>query len=480
MSKMKIKQIERYKYLIEKTENMRVPAIFYSTDKLISLINKDNSLTQLANIATLPGIEKYALGMPDMHKGYGFPIGGVAAFNTEEGVISPGGVGFDINCGIRVIKTNLIYKDIQKYLNDLGKILYSNVPAGLGSTGKLKFTKKEMKKILRDGVDWTIQKGFGFKGDLESIEENGRMKNADPDYVSSKAIERGKEELGSLGAGNHFLEVDKITKIYDESIAKAFGLFKDQVVVWIHTGSRGLGHQIATDYINLMRNKMEKFHIPLIDKELVSLPITSPEAKAYLKAMSAAANYAWANRQIITHFVRLSFSNLLGVLPKNLGMELLYDVAHNIAKFEKYRINGNEKLLLVHRKGATRAFPPKCKELSRKYVETGQPVLLPGSMKVGSYILVGAENSINETFGSVAHGAGRVMSRHKALKQISFEKVIREMQENKIILMARDKRIVREEAPNAYKDVDEVIKPILYYRLANLVAKSEPLIVIKG
>ena len=477
---MKIEQMEKYKYIIKKSGNMRVPAIFYSTDKLVSFINNDNSLTQLTNVATLPGIQQYALGMPDMHEGYGFPIGGVAAFDAEEGVVSPGGVGFDINCGVRVIKTNLIYKDIQKHLNNLGKMLYSNIPAGLGSTGKLKFAKKEMRKILRDGIDWTIQKGFALREDAESIEEGGRMKNADPDYVSDKAIKRGKEELGSLGAGNHFLEVDRITEIYDEKVAKLFGLFKNQIVVWIHTGSRGLGHQVATDYINLMRDKMEKFHIPLIDRDLVSIPIASSEAKAYLKAMSAAANYAWVNRQIITYFVRLSFSGLLKDSPENLGMELLYDVAHNIAKFEKYKINGNERLLLVHRKGATRAFPPKCKELGRKYMETGQPVLLPGNMKVGSYILVGAENSINETFGSVAHGAGRVMSRHKALKQISFEGVVREMQENKITLMAKDKRIVREEAPDAYKDVDEVIKPILYYRLANLVAKSEPLIVIKG
>lgn len=477
---MKIEQMGKYKYTIKKTGDMKVPAIFYSTDKLVSFIDKDNALTQLNNIATLPGIQQYALGMPDMHEGYGFPIGGVAAFDAEEGVVSPGGVGFDINCGVRVIKTNLIYEDIEKHLSDLGKMLYNNIPVGLGSTGELKFAKKEMKKILRDGIDWAIQKGFAFKEDVESIEEGGRMKDADPDYVSDKAIKRGKEELGTLGAGNHFLEVDRITEIYNENVAKAFGLFKNQIVVWIHTGSRGLGHQVATDYINLMRDKMEKFHIPLIDRDLVSIPILSSEGNAYLKAMSAAANYAWVNRQIITYFVRLSFSHLFKDSPENLGMELLYDVAHNIAKFEKYKINGKDKLLLVHRKGATRAFPPKYKELGKKYMETGQPVLLPGNMKVGSYILVGAENSINETFGSVAHGAGRVMSRHKALKQISFEGVVREMQENKITLMARDKRIVREEAPNAYKDVDEVIKPILYYGLANLVAKSEPLIVIKG
>jgi len=447
VSNTKIKKISKFKFLVEKTGKMRVPVLLYSADNLIKLIGKDKALEQLINVATLPGIVKYALGMPDMHQGYAFPIGGVAAFDIESGVVSPGGVGFDINCGVRVIKTNLSYKEVKGQLNKLGNILFANIPAGVGSEGKEKFGSEETKTAMRIGIAWAKNKGFAWKEDEDATEENGRMKNADPAFVSKRAIDRGKVELGTLGAGNHFLEIDRVSKIYNETVAKQFGLFKDQILIWIHTGSRGLGHQVATDYLKIMRPRMEKYGLPLIDPDFVSLPLSAPESDMYLKAMASAANFAWVNRQILTYLARLYFTSVFNESPEKLGMYLLYDVAHNIAKFEKYKINGKEKLLLVHRKGA---------------------------------ILVGNEKSLSETFGSVAHGAGRLLSRHKAVKTLTLEHVQKEMDEKNIILHAKTRRIIMEEAPEAYKDVHEVVKPIIGEQLAELVAHSEPLFVLKG
>ncbi len=470
----------KYKYIIQPTGKMSVPSVVFTTERLLPLLFKDKSLEQLKNVASLPGVEKYALGMPDIHEGYGFPIGGVAAFDVHEGVVSPGGVGFDINCGVRVILTNIEKSEIEPRLRKIGEILFNTIPSGLGSTGIEKFSRKEIKSILRRGAYWALESGFGYDRDVEVIEENGMMKDADPSLVSSEAIKRGSTELGTLGAGNHFLEIDYIDKIFNSEIAKAFGLFKDQVVIWIHTGSRGLGYQIAKEFIKLLRNKMHHYGIPLLDKELVSVPILSNEGEQYLKAMAAAANFAWVNRQLITHYVRLAFSKVFGVSSVKLGMNVLYDVAHNIAKFEKYNINGQEKLLLVHRKGATRAFPKGHPDVPLQYRDAGQPVLLPGDMRTGSYILVGDVKSLDLTFGSVAHGAGRILSRHKALKKIKFEKVRYEMNQSNIILMANNRRVVREEAPEAYKDVNEVIIPIEENGLAKKVAYSRPLLVIKG
>jgi len=480
VSNTKIKKISKFKFLVEKTGKMRVPVLLYSPDNLIKLIGKDKALEQLINVATLPGIVKYALGMPDMHQGYAFPIGGVAAFDIESGVVSPGGVGFDINCGVRVIKTNLSYKEVRGQLNKLGNILFANIPAGVGSEGKEKFGSEETKTAMRIGIAWAKNKGFAWKEDEDATEENGRMKNADPAFVSKRAIDRGKVELGTLGAGNHFLEIDRVSKIYNETVAKQFGLFKDQILIWIHTGSRGLGHQVATDYLKIMRPRMEKYGLPLIDPDFVSLPLSAPESDMYLKAMASAANFAWVNRQILTYLARLYFTSVFNESPEKLGMYLLYDVAHNIAKFEKYKINGKEKLLLVHRKGATRSFPKGHPDLRGLYREIGQPVLLPGDMKRGSYILVGNEKSLSETFGSVAHGAGRLLSRHKAVKTLTLEHVQKEMDEKNIILHAKTRRIIMEEAPEAYKDVHEVVKPIIGEQLAELVAHSEPLFVLKG
>ncbi len=470
----------KYKYIIQPTGKMSVPSVVFTTERLLPLLFKDKSLEQLKNVASLPGVEKYALGMPDIHEGYGFPIGGVAAFDVHEGVVSPGGVGFDINCGVRVILTNIEKSEIEPRLRKIGEILFNTIPSGLGSTGIEKFSRKEIKSILRRGAYWALESGFGYDRDVEVIEENGMMKDADPSLVSSEAIKRGSTELGTLGAGNHFLEIDYIDKIFNSEIAKAFGLFKDQVVIWIHTGSRGLGHQIAKEFIKLLRNKMHHYGIPLLDNELVSVPILSDEGGQYLRAMAAAANFAWVNRQLITHYVRLAFSKVFGVSSVKLGMNVLYDVAHNIAKFEKYNINGQEKLLLVHRKGATRAFPKGHPDVPLQYRDAGQPVLLPGDMRTGSYILVGDVKSLDLTFGSVAHGAGRILSRHKALKKIKFEKVRYEMNQSNIILMANNRRVVREEAPEAYKDVNEVIIPIEENGLAKKVAYSRPLLVIKG
>jgi len=473
-------KIKNYRYVIEPTGAMRVPVVIYTTENLLQYMFKDKAVTQLKNVATLPGIVKYALGMPDLHEGYGFPIGGVAAFDGEEGVISPGGVGFDINCGVRVIKTNLSIEEFSRYIKDVGQVIFNTVPSGLGSEGILKFTNRDIKHILDEGLKWAVKKGFALDSDIEYTEDGGALIDADASFVSDEAIKRGRLELGTLGAGNHFLEIDVVDRVFNESVAESLGLFKGQILIWIHTGSRGLGHQVATDYITSMRKRMNKYGLSLLDRDLVSLPLIDPVSENYIRAMSAAANFAWVNRQLITFHVRNAFSKVLKRSPELLGMFLLYDVAHNIAKFERYTINGKERLLLVHRKGATRAFPPKHYELKGIFKRIGQPVLLPGDMKAGSFIFVGSENSIEETFGSVSHGAGRLLSRHKALKQISFEDVLKELGDAGVSLFANNKRIVREEAPEVYKDISEVVRPIEENKLAEKVVHSKPILVIKG
>jgi tRNA-splicing ligase RtcB len=476
---MEFKKLSPYKFLVEKHGDMRVDALLISSDKLIEFVSKDKALEQLLWVATLPGIVKYSIGMPDIHQGYAFPIGGVGAFLYDGGVVSPGGVGFDINCGVRVIKTSLKYEDIKDSLEELGKTLFKTIPAGLGSTSEYTFSIDESKRAMKLGIEWAVEKGFAKKDDLENVEDYGRLEG-DPDCVSKHAIERGREEFGTLGAGNHFLEVDRVVEIYDKELAKAWGLFEGQIVIWIHTGSRGLGHQIATDYLDLMRPKMDKFGFKLVDRDSVYFPIKEDLSQRYLLAMGAAANFAWVNRQVLTYLTRKAFSKVFGMDYERLGMEILYDVAHNIAKLEEYEVNGKVQTLLVHRKGATRSFPKGHPKLKGKFKETGQPVLLPGDMKRGSYILVGSEKSIKETFGSVAHGAGRLLSRHQAVKQITFEDVKGELEKESILLYATDKVVAREEAPEAYKNIDLVVEPIVGEGLANLVARSKPLIVVKG
>ena len=474
--KYRLEKSAEFVYELPPTGPMQVPLRLYTTEGMLTQLLVDQSIDQLMNVASLPGIYRYALGMPDMHQGFGFPIGAVAAFDIYSGVISPGGVGFDINCGVRLLRTGLPRSAIEDRLDDLGRQLFSLVPSGVGSTGHRSFSKAEMKKLLSEGAPWIIKEGFGLTSDRLAMESQGCLKAADASLVSEYAIERGMDELGTLGAGNHFLEVDYLETIYDTEAAAAFGLCEGDIVVWIHTGSRGLGHQVATDYINLFKKKMEQYRIPLYNHELAALPYTSSEGRQYFSAMAGAANYAWVNRQLITHQVRTAFLEVFPDLLKHRSIDLVYDVAHNIAKEE---LHGGKKLL-VHRKGGTRAFPPGHPELEGPYAQFGQPVLLPGDMQRGSYILIGTEASMDETFGSTAHGAGRRLSRNEAVRRYQFEDISRDMARHNIKLLAADKRVAREEAPGAYKDVDEVVRPIVQSGIARSVARSRPLLVIKG
>ncbi len=477
---MEIERIDPFSYLIPIREGMHVPARIYASESLFDLLREDKSIEQLVNVARQPGIVKQALGMPDMHQGFAFPIGGVAAFDIDEGIVSPGGVGFDINCGVRVILTSLDKEMVRPRLESIGKKLFARVPSGVGSKGMLRVSAKEARKSMDNGLRWTLAKGFAEDSDLESVESGGYLEEADEHAVSDRAVERGKEEFGTLGAGNHFLEIATVERIFDTARAKAYGLFEGQVLIWIHTGSRGLGHQVATEYIARMRPKMAQYKLPLYEHDFVSIPIRDPIAKEYLSAMAAAANFAWINRQMITYAVREVFTEEFGEPWDSLGMQLLYDVAHNIAKFETHTIEGMEKRLLVHRKGATRAFPAGHVDLSLHAREVGQPVLLPGDMMRGSYILVGGPKAMEDSFGSVAHGAGRRMSRNAAARQIQFDTLTDQMRAHSVILLAASKRLACEEAPIAYKNVDDVVKTVSGSGLASLVARAKPLLVIKG
>ncbi|MGB9609172.1 MAG: RtcB family protein, partial [Minisyncoccia bacterium] len=361
--------------------DMQVPARVFASEKMLNEILADNSINQLINVTTLPGIQKYALAMPDAHEGYGFPVGGVAGFDSNEGIISPGGIGYDINCGVRLLKSNLNYDEVKAYLPNLAKELYREIPSGVGRGGRLNLNYEELDKILKYGAKRIIEIGYGNEKDLEHIESNGFLKEAEPEFVSKIAKERGRDQLGTIGAGNHFVEVDKISEIFDEETAKNFGLFKNQICVLIHTGSRGLGHQVATDYIQQMMKLMKKYNFSVPDRELVCAPFKSDEGQNYFSAMSAAANFAWANRQMITFYIREAWKKILG---KDKKLRILYDVAHNIAKLEEYEIEGKKQKVLVHRKGSTRAFPPFHPEIPLKYQSIGQPVLIPGSMGTAS------------------------------------------------------------------------------------------------
>ena len=459
---------------------MRVPARLIASKEMLSAIIKDNALSQLVNVAMLPGILKYSLAMPDIHWGYGFPIGGVAAFDYETGIISPGGVGYDINCGVRIIRTNLNVGDVKPYLEKLTNTIFKNVPCGVGSKGKIRVSKRELEELVVKGSRWAVDKGFGFKEDIERTEEYGRLDGANPDFVSRRAIERGMPQLGSLGAGNHFLEIQKVAEVYDEKLANAFGLKKDTVTVMIHTGSRGFGHQICDDYIKVIIRSMSKYGINVPDRQLASVPIKSEEGKRYFGAMAAAANFAWNNRQLITYWVRESFEKVFGQSAEELGMHLVYDVAHNIAKIEEHTVNGKKMKVVVHRKGATRAFPKGHPLLPEIYKHTGQPVLLPGDMGSMSFILVGTHRAMEETFGSSAHGAGRVLSRKKAKKVTQGRNIFRELKERGILLKAASVETAREEVPDAYKDVEMVANTMEMGGLAKKVVKLVPLAVIKG
>ncbi len=479
-----LKKIDEFRWEIPKSykAGMNVPGIIFASSDMIEQIKKDNAPEQVANVATLPGIVKASMAMPDIHWGYGFSIGGVAAFNEEDGVISPGGVGYDINCGVRLLKTNLTEKEVREKLKELVDTIFVNVPSGVGERGKLRLSMQELNEVLDSGVKWAVEHGFGWQEDVERIEEGGSIKYADHRKVSDKAKKRGAPQLGTLGAGNHFLEIQKVEKIYLPEIAKRFGIEEEgQVMVMIHTGSRGLGHQVATDYIRIMENAARKYGINLVDRQLACAPVKSKESEDYFAAMSAAANFGFTNRQLIMHWVRESFGKVFNMAPEELDMHLVYGVAHNIAKREEHIVDGKRMMLYVHRKGATRAFAAGRPELSEIYRDIGQPVLIPGDMGTGSYVLVGTQRAMEETFGSTCHGAGRVMSRHQALRKFRGEEVKKELwASKKIYVRSASNKVAAEEAPGAYKNIDNVVKAVEGAGISKIVAKMVPLGVVKG
>ncbi|HYA12349.1 MAG TPA: RtcB family protein, partial [Thermodesulfovibrionales bacterium] len=454
MSLEKLKRIDetRIEVPLDYKQTMRVKGVIY-VDDLLEKELESQSIDQVANVATLPGIIRASLAMPDIHTGYGFAIGGVAAFDLKEGIVSPGGVGYDINCGVRLLKSNLKKDDVLPKVKDLVSILYTEIPSGVGSKGKIRLGPEDEKRLLLYGARWAVEQGFGNAEDLKKTESGGYIEGADPSLISQKAYERGRAQQGTLGSGNHFLEVQYVDEIYDEKAANSLGLFKNQITVMIHTGSRGFGHQVCTDFLEVMERAAVKYKIELLDKELACAPYVSPEAQNYLAAMRAAANYAWANRQCIMHWAKESFMKLFNISPKELGMTLIYDVAHNIAKVEEHEVNGKKMKLIVHRKGATRAFPPGHPELPDIYRSLGQPVLIPGDMGRVSFVLLGTEKAMKETFGSTCHGAGRVMSRHQAIRQAKGRSIWREMEDKGIIVRSAGRETLAEEMSEAYKDI---------------------------
>ncbi len=460
---------------------MRTRGVVYASQGLLPKIQEDQSLQQVANVATLPGIVGASLAMPDIHWGYGFPIGGVAAFDMDQGIVSPGGVGYDINCGVRLLRTNLERAQVAPQIEALVNTLFSNIPSGVGSRRKdLKLSQSTLKEVMRYGSAWAVKQGFGDAADLEHIEAQGTIPGADPELVSQFAMERGRDQLGTLGSGNHFVEVGYVFEIFDDKLAAALGLYEDQITVIIHTGSRGLGHQVCDDYIRVMLKAVSKYGIELPDRQLCCAPIASPEGQQYLAAMAAAANYAFANRQLITHWVRESFEQLFQMSPRQLGLDLIYDVAHNIAKIETHEVNGKKTRLCVHRKGATRAFPPEHPETPAAYQKIGQPVLIPGDMGRYSFVLVGTQKALTETFGSTCHGAGRELSRHQALKVAKGRSIVKELAAKGIFVRGAGKGTVDEEISEAYKDVAEVVEVAHGAGISKKVAKLRPLGVMKG
>ncbi len=478
-----LKKISPYLWEVprEYKPGMRVPGIIYASSKMIEHILKERVIEQVANVACLPGIVKYSLAMPDAHWGYGFPIGGVAAFDPEkDGVISPGGVGYDINCGVRLVRSDLTLDDLKLHLERLINALFNNVPCGVGVGGKIKLSPKEEREVLVKGARWAVEEGMGIKEDLEATEEGGELKGARPELISPKAYERGRGQVGTLGSGNHFLEVQVVDEIYDEKLAKTLGIFLGQITIMIHSGSRGFGHQVCDDNLKVMQRAVEKYGIKLPDRQLACAPINSPEGENYFAQMACAANYAWCNRQIIMHLVRETFQKVFGKSWEKLGLYLVYDVAHNIAKFEEYQVDGKKKKLCVHRKGATRAFPPHHPQVPLKYREIGQPVIIPGDMGRCSYLLIGTEKAFKDTWGSTCHGAGRMMSRHEAIRQARGRSIYQEMMDRGIIVRAKGKHTLAEEMPQAYKDVRDVVEVVDKAGISRKIARMRPLGVVKG
>ena len=482
VTRQDLRRISDYLYEVPQyfRHDMRVPAHFYADDDILGKALEDRSLEQLVNTATLPGVIGQALAMPDIHQGYGFPIGGVVATRLPSGVISPGGVGYDINCGVRLLVAFFDADDLLPHMAKLADALYRQVPSGVGVKGSLHLNKTELDAILADGSRWALREGFARKEDFAHTEEGGRMAGADPAKVSNEAKKRGIDQVGTLGSGNHFAEIDVVTEVFYPEAADAFGLRRGQAVVQIHCGSRGLGHQVATDYIQTFQAASRRFGYELPDKQLVCAPLDSPEGQNYLAAMNCAANYAWANRQVLTYRIREAFEEVLGGKVPNWDLSLVYDVAHNMAKVETHQVDGREVKVCVHRKGATRAFGPGHPDVPGDYRDVGQPVLVPGSMGTASYVLVGTAGSMEHTFGSCCHGAGRVMSRSDAKRQMRGEQVRGELEHGGIAVRAGSMAGLAEEAPQAYKDVDRVVAVVEAAGLARIVARLEPLAVIKG
>ena len=460
---------------------MKVPGLVYADDKMLKVIREEQSLEQVANVAFLPGIVGCSMAMPDIHWGYGFPIGGVAATRVRDGVVSPGGVGYDINCGVRLLRTNLDEKEVKPKIEELINHLFRNVPSGLGSEGKIKVSEKEIDEVLRLGAEWAVKRGYGSEQDLEVTEERGCMKMANPDKVSARAKKRGAPQLGTLGSGNHFLEVQVVREIYDTEAAGLMGItYTGQVLLLIHTGSRGLGHQVCDDYLRVMGEAVRKYGIALPDRQLACAPVESDEGRDYLAAMACAANYAWANRLCIAHWARESFARVLGKKIEDIGLEQVYDVAHNIAKIEDHTVEGKRQKLCVHRKGATRAFPVGQSDVPEKYRSIGQPVLIPGDMGRCSYIALGTDKAMQETFGSTCHGAGRVQSRGAARRGLRGVDVAAELAAKGIYVKADSMESLAEEASCAYKDVTDVVEVTHKAGISKKVAMATPIGVIKG
>ncbi len=482
MSSLIPKKTGQLTYEIEpdSSKGMRVPVTIYANENLLEKMMLDRTIRQAINVSSIPGIVGSSVVLPDGHEGYGFPVGGVAAMDAEEGMISPGGVGYDINCGVRLLRTGLKENEVRPKLKDLVTDLFNSVPSGVGSKGAIKLNQSQLDEVLVKGVGWAINNGYGNKEDAEVCEENGNIANADPDKVSDRAKKRGAPQLGSLGSGNHFLEIQKVAEIHDEEAAKRMGLEKDQVTILTHCGSRGFGHQVCSDYLRVSEQALKKYDISLPDRELACVPNSSEEGESYRKAMFAALNFAWSNRQMITHWTRKSFERVFKQSESDLEMNLVYDVAHNIAKVEKHNVDGKLRSVVVHRKGATRAFPANRDEVPSKYRDLGQPIFIPGSMGTASWVLLGQPNSMNLTFGSTAHGAGRTMSRSKARRNYTESQVKKYLSDKGIVVKSLTRDGIVEETPQAYKDVDSIVNVSHELKIATKVAKLVPIGVIKG
>lgn len=477
-----IQRVAEHVWEIPKTfrEDMRVPARLYADEGLLDAALSDNSILQLVNTATLPGVIGYAIAMPDIHQGYGFPIGGVVATRLPEGVISPGGVGYDINCGVRLLVTLASIEEIHPYLEDIASRLYANCPSGVGSHGQLRLNNSDLDRVLHEGSRWMLDKGYASREDLDRTEEFGRIPGADAAFVSDRARERGRNQIGTLGAGNHFIEVDRVADVYDPAAAARLGIYSNNVAVQIHCGSRGLGHQVCEDYVSRFQKTARDYNIELPDRELVCVPFGSPEGQEYFHAMACAANFAFANRQLLAHLIRQSFEEVLAGKIKEFALRQVYDIAHNMAKIEEHEVGGRSVRVCVHRKGATRAFGPGSSALPSDLRDLGQPVLIPGSMGTASYVLIGTKEAMRQTFGSTCHGAGRVMSRARARKMVRGAELRNQLQGRGILICAGSMNDLSEEAPLAYKDVSRVVDVVHSLGIGRKIARLEPVAVIKG